>query len=87
MDVPSGSSGDRLGTADLLAVAQGIEPGTSERTLEFWRHRDLLPHAERTGQQGTRPVWTYPSDAADQLRALLRLRRATKDPDLLRAAL
>jgi hypothetical protein len=87
MGTPGGSSGERLRTAELLARAQRAEPDSSERTLEFWRHQDLLPHAERTGQEGTRPVWTYPAAAADQLRALLHLRQATKDPDLLRAAL
>jgi hypothetical protein len=87
METPSGSSNDRLRTAELLAMARRTEPNTSERTLEFWRHQDLLPHAERTGQEGSRPVWTYPAAAADQLCALLHLRQATKDPDLLRAAL
>jgi len=55
--------------------------------LELWRHQGLLPKAERTGQDGTRPVWTYPAEAAGQLQALLRLRAATKDPNLLRSAL
>jgi len=55
--------------------------------LELWRHQGLLPQAERTGQDGTRPVWTYPAEAPGQLAALLRLRAATKDPNLLRAAL
>jgi len=55
--------------------------------LELWRHQGLLPKAERTGQDGTRPVWTYPAEAAGQLQVLLRLRAATKDPNLLRSAL
>jgi hypothetical protein len=83
----SEGSRDRLPTAQLLALARDSEPGITERALELWRHQDLLPKAERTGQDGTRPVWTYPAEAADQLRALLRLRAATKDPNLLRSAL
>lgn len=87
MSDASGSSGSRLTTADLLVMAHEHEPAVTERTLEHWRHQELLPHAERTGQEGARPVWTYPAEAADQLRALLRLRVTTKDPHLLRAAL
>jgi hypothetical protein len=87
MSQASGSSQDRLSTAQLLALAQESEPGVTERMLELWRHQDLLPKAERTGQDGTRPVWTYPTQAAAQLGALLRLRAATKDPNLLRPAL
>jgi hypothetical protein len=87
IDKHSRSSGDQLGTADLLAIAQTHDPKITSRTLEFWRHQDLLPHAKRVGQDGARPIWTYPAEAADQLCALLRLRAATRDPDLLRAAL
>jgi hypothetical protein len=74
-------------TAALVALAQTVEPNTTERTLEFWRSQGLLPHAERTGQDGVRPVWTYPAEASDQLQALLRLRSLSKDPHLLRVAL
>src|SRR5712691_2590669 len=87
MSDTSGSSSSRLTTADLLAMAHEHKPAATERTLEHWRHQELLPHAERTGQEGARPVWTYPAEAADQLSALMRLRVTTKDPDLLRAAL
>lgn len=87
MDDLSGSTPIRLTTAELLAVAREHEPAVTERTLELWRHQDLLPHAERTGQDGVRPLWTYPAEATQQLRALLRLRTATKDPNILRAAL
>lgn len=83
----TGSTPGRLNTAQLLAVATEVDPATTERRLEFWRNQGLLPHPERTAQQGTRPVWTYPSHVADQLRALLRLREATKDIDVLRVAL
>ncbi|HEX5403954.1 MAG TPA: hypothetical protein VFX16_16835, partial [Pseudonocardiaceae bacterium] len=71
----------------MLAVAHAVEPHTSERTLESWRNQGLLPHAERTGQVGVRPVWTYPAEAVDQLKALLRLRSLSKDPQLLRVSL
>lgn len=75
----------RITTAELLATIK--DPAVSERTLEFWRHQGLLPKAERTGQQGKHPEWTYPSEAIDQLGALLRLRSKTKGPDQLRIGL
>lgn len=79
------STSGRLTTAGLLATAS--DPAITARTLEYWRNQGLLPKAERTGQDGKRPQWTYPPQAADQLRALLRLRAKTRDPDILRAAL
>lgn len=75
----------RVSTAELLVAAN--DPTVTERTLEFWRHEGLLPKAQRTGQHGKQPVWTYPAQAVDQLVALQRLRAKTKDPDLLRTAL
>jgi hypothetical protein len=87
MDGASGSSSDRTSTGELLRLAQATEPSVTERMLELWRHQDLLPKAERTGQDGARPVWTYPGEAVGQLQALLRLRTATKDPNLLRSGL
>jgi hypothetical protein len=86
MSESSGSTSVRLTTADLLAMS-GPGGDVTSRTLEFWRNQALLPPAERTGQDGTRPVWTYPAAAAKQLRALLRLRASSKDPNVLRAAL
>jgi hypothetical protein len=80
----SGST-ERITTAELLATV-GDEAVTA-RTLEFWRHQGLLSKAERTGQQGKQPQWTYPVGTIDQLRALLHLRTKTKDPDLLRVGL
>jgi len=76
---------ERVTTTDLLAAAN--DPSVTTRTLEYWRHEGLLPKAERTGQQGKRPEWTYPVEAIDQLVTLLRQRSKTKDPDLLRACL
>jgi hypothetical protein len=87
MGKSSEGNSDRLTTTQLLLIAQGSEPDITARTLEFWRHQDLLPKAERTSQDGTRPVWTYPAAAAGQLRALLRLRKASKEPDVLRSSL
>jgi hypothetical protein len=55
--------------------------------LELWRYKGLLPHAERTGQNGTQPTWTYPAEVTGQLHALLRLRATSKDPNVLCAAL
>lgn len=76
---------ERVSTATLLAE---IEDATiTARTLEYWRHEGLLPKAERTGQAGKRPEWTYPAGAREQLGELLRLRARTKQPDLLRADL
>src|SRR4051812_36789065 len=83
----TGSTSGRLTTAQLLAVATETDPSVTTRRLEFWRNEGLLPHPKRTGQEGTRPVWTYPPETVGQLQALLRLRESTKDPDVLRAAL
>ena len=76
---------DRVTTADLLAAFD--DPAVTARTLEFWRHQGLLPKAQRTGQHGKRPEWTYPAEARDQLAALLQLRTKTKNPDILRVGL
>jgi DNA-binding transcriptional MerR regulator len=70
-----------------VEVGKAADPRVTERTLEFWRNQGLLPKAERTGQDGTRPIWSYPMAAADQLRALLALRQRSKDLDVLRIAL
>ena len=87
MGNPDGSTSDRLQTAQLLALAREVDASVTERTLEFWRHHGLLPRPERSGQNGKAPLWTYAPEAANQLRALLRLRAQTKDPNVLRAAL
>jgi len=87
MVTSNGSTSDDLETAQLIALASKIGSPVTERTLEFWRHQGLLPHPERTGHRGKRPVWTYRPETADQLRALLDLRRHIRDPNVLRAAL
>jgi DNA-binding transcriptional MerR regulator len=83
----NGSTSGRLQTAQLLDLAGETDRSVTERTLEYWRHQGLLPRPERSGQNGKRPVWDYPSETGDQLRALLRLRQQSKDPNVLRAAL
>ncbi len=75
----------RLSNAEMLAAID--DPVITARTLEYWRHEGLLPKAERTGQSGKRPEWTYPASAGDQLQELLRLRHRTRQPDVLRVAL
>jgi hypothetical protein len=87
MVLSDGSTSDRLHTAQLVALAGETDSPFTERTLEFWRHQGLLPHPERSGQDGKRPVWTYPPETVYQLRALLHQRQQTKDPNVLRAAL
>ena len=74
-------------TADLLARAAEIDLAVTDRTLEFWRHQGLLPGPRRSGQNGKTPLWTYPTEAVDQPRALVRLRERRKDSNILRAAL
>lgn len=75
----------RITTAQLLARAN--DPHVTARTLEYWRQQGLLPKAERTGQRGKRPEWTYPPGTIEQLDELLRLRQTTKQPAELRVAL
>src|ERR1035437_9037770 len=87
MPYSDGSTSDRLRSSQLLALAGEIDPAATERTLEHWRHQGLLPHPERSGQDGKKPIWTYPPETAEQLRALLHWRSQTKDPNVLRTAL
>jgi len=76
---------ERVSTATLIAQIE--DDAITARTLEYWRHEGLLPKAERTGQVGKRPEWTYPVGTREQLGELLHLRMRTKQPDLLRAGL
>lgn len=61
-----------------MVLAGELDPAVTERTLEHWRHQGLLPHPKWSGQDGKKPVWTYPAVTVDQLRALLHWRRQTK---------
>jgi DNA-binding transcriptional MerR regulator len=81
----STESTSRVSTVTLLAAVD--DPDITPRTLEYWRQQDLLPKAERTGQAGRRPEWTYPATTIEQLRELMRLRAHTRQPDVLRVAL
>jgi hypothetical protein len=83
----SGSTLDKVRAPDLLELARSLDPSVTERTLEYWRAQGLLPRPERIGQEGKRPVWSYPPGTGDQLTSLLQWRRKTKDPNMLRAAL
>lgn len=83
----SGSTSAGFRASDLLELAHRSDSSVTERTLEYWRAQGLLPRPERVGQDGKRPIWSYPGGTADQLSALLRWRRKTKDPDVLRGAL
>ena len=85
--LPGGSTSGRLQSAQLMALARELDPSVTGRTVEHWRHQGLLPHPERSGQDGKRPVWSYPAISADQLRVLMHRRQETKDPNVLRAAL
>ena len=74
-------------TAALLqAAAQAGSPITG-RMLETFRADGLIPHPHRAGYRGRAPVWRYPSGTELQLVALLRWRRRSKDPDLLKVLL
>jgi MerR HTH family regulatory protein len=63
------------------------ELGVNKRRLEEWRARGLIPRPALAGYEGKRPVWVYPARAAKQLRAIVRLRKNTRDLDAIRAAL
>jgi hypothetical protein len=80
---PSGSSTGPVRTAELLALAREWEPAVTDRALESWRHRGLIPHPHRVAGPGRGPGWEYPDHALPQLQALMRLRRQTKSTDLL----
>lgn len=87
METSDGSTSPRLRTLDLIEIGRKIEPDLTERTLEYWRNQNLLPSPERSSQEGKRPIWTYPDETTDQLRTLLHLRKESRDPNALRAAL
>jgi len=78
---------ERLTTQQLQerAWAAGFE--ISQRRLEDWRYRGLMPRPERVGSDGKAPRWLYPAGAEEQLLALCRYREATKDLEAVRVAL
>jgi hypothetical protein len=81
------SNNARLTTESMLSVLREDQPDANRGTLENLCDQGLLPPRARTGQEGRRPIWTYPIGAERQLRALMVWREATHDPDLLRVAL
>src|SRR5271170_8344 len=74
-------------TVTLLQAAAQAGSGISDRMLETFRGQGLIPHPRRAGYRGRAPVWRYPPGTDRQLAALLRWRRHSKDPDLLKVML
>ncbi|MFE9792904.1 hypothetical protein ACFYRL_14370 [Streptomyces goshikiensis] len=73
---------------DLLRAAVSAGFGTmTERRLEDLRRDGLMPRPVRVGNDGRRPVWTYPAGSDQQLVRLLRWREHTTDVDVLRVVL
>lgn len=69
-----------------LAHEQGFSE-VDERRLETWRGRGLLPRPQRRGQDGLRPIWQSPPEAAEHLLALSRFARRTQRTDELQVLL
>jgi len=74
-------------TAALLQAAAQAGSAITDRMLETFRADGLIPHPHRAGYRGRAPVWRYPPGTELQLVALLRWRRRSKDPDLLKVLL
>lgn len=74
-------------TAALLQAAAQAGAVITGRMLETFRADGLIPHPHRAGYRGRAPVWRYPPGTELQLVALLRWRRSSKDPDLLKVLL
>ena len=77
----------RLDTQALLDAAARAGTPVSERMLETFRYKGLIPRPQRTGYRGRAPVWIYPADADAQLVRLLRWRSRTKDVGVLKVLL
>lgn len=77
----------RVHTETMLSTLREYKPDASRGTLETLCDQGLLPQRARTGQEGRRPIWTYPFGAERQLRALMVWREVAHDPDQLRVAL
>jgi len=76
-----------LESADLLAAAARAGTGISDRMLETFRARGLIPRPRRVGYRGRAPVWRYPPGTDRQLLALLGWREHARDPDVLQVLL
>lgn len=70
----------------LDAAAQAGIP-VSERMLETFRHKGLIPRPRRAGYRGRTPLWSYPPGADAQLVRLLRWRGHTRDTGVLKVLL
>lgn len=83
--VVTNAEGANITAAELVELAAQL--GVSRRRLEEWRARGLIPRPTLAGYDGKRPRWVYPADAGKQLRAVVRLRKNTRDLDAIRVML
>jgi len=83
----SGAQPAEPDTTVLLQAAAQAGSAITSRMLETFRADGLIPHPNRAGYRGRAPVWRYPPGTELQLMALLRWRRSSKDPDLLKILL
>jgi hypothetical protein len=76
-----------LDSRSLLRAANAAGFALTPGTLRRLCAQDLLPRLARTGQRGLSPVWTFPPGTEAQLVTLLRWRKQTTNPDVLRVML
>lgn len=76
-----------LDSLALLEAAAQAGTAVSERMLENFRYKGLMPRPRRVGQRGRTPVWAYPAGAEAQLVRLLWWRGRTKDTGVLKVLL
>jgi hypothetical protein len=74
----------RLDSAALIELAAESGHAVTDRALEDWRYRGLIPRPARAGSPAR---WLYPPGVDEQLLALLRWREKTRDAESLRIAL
>jgi hypothetical protein len=70
---------------ELIGVAARHGFTISQRSLELWRYRGLLPRGRRSA--GTKATWIYPRHSEAQLLRLLHWRKRTRRLDLILIAL
>src|SRR5215212_7448136 len=75
---------DRDALLDAVVQA-GFEPVTP-RLIESWIYKGLLPRPTRTGHLGRTPQWRYPPETPDQVVAICRWRKMSRDLDAIRVA-
>ena len=76
---------ESIDTGALQLVAKASGASVTERQLELWRYRGLLPRPVRRPGGGGR--WVYPPGAPEQLRRLLYWRERAGNLDLVRIGL